>query len=148
MTNVGSNSLAISAACHVSPLSYAVQKTPVLDTPGSSELDLFPPPYAAIELRNWTGADGYDDDRGGIHLHKTADRVSSKHSLISKTASEEDVDAGESVFAKLSRSKLRWGVVKMPPSWYEFDDEVQVEHLSFGVREDDVSPPVPGHWYA
>ncbi|RYP61866.1 hypothetical protein DL771_009985 [Monosporascus sp. 5C6A] len=148
IVNVGSNSLAISAACHVSPLSYAVQKSPVLDIPSSSESDLFPARCVAMELRNWAGVDGYDDDRGGIHLHKTPDRVSSKHSLISKTAGEEDVYADEGVFVKLSRSKLRWGVVKMPPSWYEFDGEVQVEHLSFGVREDGVSSPVPGHWYA
>ncbi|RYP61316.1 hypothetical protein DL769_007765 [Monosporascus sp. CRB-8-3] len=148
MVNVGSNSLAISAACHVSSLSYAVQKEPTLDTPSLSELDLFPAPYAPMELRNWTGVDGYEDDRGGIHLHKPPDRVSSKQSLISKTVGKEDVDVDESIFVKLSRSKLRWGVVKMPPGWCDFDHEVPVEHLSFGVREDDVSSPVPGHWYA
>ncbi|KAK5637667.1 hypothetical protein RRF57_013382 [Xylaria bambusicola] len=52
------------------------------------------------------------------------------------------------VLGKISRSRIRWGVVEMPSEWYRIllRDE-QVGHLSFGVEEDEVLPPEPGRWY-
>ncbi|KAI3317298.1 hypothetical protein HD806DRAFT_527196 [Xylariaceae sp. AK1471] len=53
------------------------------------------------------------------------------------------------LFGILAQSKLRWGVVEMPPEWYtENGYDGSVGHLSFGVEEDNVSPPINGHLYA
>lgn len=55
---------------------------------------------------------------------------------------------------RLSRSKIRWGVLRMPDTFYtQFrnqDHEAQVEHLTFGIEEQGVTPPEsgPGHLYA
>ena len=62
----------------------------------------------------------------------------------------DEIDEQSSLFKKLARSKIRWGVVEMPPEWHaEWDNEDDVvAHLSFGVEEDDVMPPEPGRLYA
>ncbi|XDG04085.1 hypothetical protein ABKA04_003700 [Annulohypoxylon sp. FPYF3050] len=59
-------------------------------------------------------------------------------------------DEHNNPFTKLVRSKIRWGVVKMPPEWHaEHDNESgRFGHLSFGVEEDNVQPPEPGGYYA
>ncbi|KAI1745063.1 hypothetical protein F4680DRAFT_404141 [Xylaria scruposa] len=45
---------------------------------------------------------------------------------------------------KVARSKIRWGVLKMPPEWLDKHD---YEPLGFGVEGDDVTSPVEGKWY-
>lgn len=51
---------------------------------------------------------------------------------------------------RLARSRLRWGVVKMPVSFYAqfVDIKELVGHLTFGVPEQHVQPPEEGEWYA
>ncbi|KAI0424070.1 hypothetical protein F5Y09DRAFT_325447 [Xylaria sp. FL1042] len=52
------------------------------------------------------------------------------------------------VLARIARSRVRWGVVEMPPEFYRtLLRGEQVGHLSFGVEEDEVLPPEPGRWY-
>jgi hypothetical protein len=59
-----------------------------------------------------------------------------------------DVDDGPdglgSGLQKVARSKIRWGVLKMPPEWYE---EHGYEPLGFGVEGEEVTTPVEGRWY-
>jgi hypothetical protein len=87
---------------------------------------------------------------GSWHMtsYETLPPVPSNERLILKDA-EDDEDEEPGSFKKLAQSKLRWGVVRMPPEWYEEYGQLgPVEHLSFGVEEDNPSDPVPGHLYA
>lgn len=50
----------------------------------------------------------------------------------------------------IAQSRLRWGVVEMPPEWSSqysgaYD---QVGHISFGTTKDEVGNPVHDKWYA
>lgn len=51
---------------------------------------------------------------------------------------------------KIAQSRLRWGVVKMPPKWSsQYSDSYdQVGHISFGTTNDEVEEPVHDRWYA
>lgn len=52
---------------------------------------------------------------------------------------------------KISRSRIRWGVVRMPEEFYAQFEElegVKLEHLSFGIEQQGVTAPEPGHHYA
>ncbi|KAI0549189.1 hypothetical protein F4679DRAFT_547804 [Xylaria curta] len=127
----GCNSLAISAACHVSRLSNAVKHQSMDDDINSPRST----PSSAPTTPNQASESSYDRL---IHdwIETTIDGVGHN-------------EYEPSLFKKLARSKLRWGVVEMPPEWYtEFAHHSSVGHLSFGVEEDNVSPPVEGKYYA
>ena len=59
---------------------------------------------------------------------------------------------GIDTLPELSKSKVKWGVVKMPLEFYEQVsgdlDVIAVGHLSFGVETDHVQGPVHGNWYS
>ncbi|KAI1390078.1 uncharacterized protein F4822DRAFT_223520 [Hypoxylon trugodes] len=166
MVIVGSNSLALSAACHVPSLSNAVPSKFKADpSPGSSKIDLPSAPRSPEQSRILLAGDAaYADESFEMqHLRaKPISRISSNRSMSSKgllvpeRSSEDSLEEGEeeelgrSQFTKLARSKIRWGIVKMPPEWHaEYDNDAgPVEHLSFGVEEDDVQPPEVGDLYA
>ncbi|KAI0856680.1 hypothetical protein F4860DRAFT_492388 [Xylaria cubensis] len=127
----GCNSLAISAACHVSRLSNSVKHQSMDDDTNSSRST----PSSAPTTPNQTSELSYDRL---IHdwIETTVDGVGHN-------------EHEPSLFRKLAQSKLRWGVIEMPPEWYtKFGHHSSVGHLSFGVNEDNVSPPVEGKYYA
>ncbi|KAK6950743.1 hypothetical protein Daesc_007268 [Daldinia eschscholtzii] len=171
MVIIGSNSLALSAACHVSRLSYAVtsSREPIFtDVPTSSRFDHSPTLKSPMRSHTPFPHETYADQRSGndsiemqnltlmlstTPLHSSWPSTSSKKSLLERPEeylSEAGGEQPKSQFTKLARSKIRWGVVKMPPEWHaEYDnDDAPVEHLSFGVEEDEVTPPEPGRLYA
>ncbi|KAI1204960.1 uncharacterized protein F4807DRAFT_301545 [Annulohypoxylon truncatum] len=178
MVNIGSNSLALSAACHASILSCAVKgraDSLMLDSPAAPNFDLPETPQPPQPLRQPYALltnEAYDESIGGdsFEMKKyrpasvTTINQSSQSSSVSKlllpdrSSEDGDDDMGDKAddeqhngpFTKLSRSKIRWGIVKMPPEWHaENDNEAgRVEHLSFGVEDDDVQPPEPGECYA
>lgn len=51
---------------------------------------------------------------------------------------------------RIARSKLKWGVVKMPAEFYEQfrGTDTETLHLAFGVEEQEVYAPEEGRWYA
>ncbi|KAI0533756.1 hypothetical protein GGR58DRAFT_485453 [Xylaria digitata] len=141
MVIVGSNSLAISAACHASSLSRATLDNRAQDIP-----------------RDGGGISEEVNDGG---LTETRQRQSSEYTDVESTSmlhnhdpesmlgDNEGVSKNLDVLGRIARSKIRWGVVKMPPEWYTtFTQNDEVEHLSFGVEKDEVSSPEPGRWYA
>ncbi|KAI6082383.1 hypothetical protein F4821DRAFT_216117 [Hypoxylon rubiginosum] len=168
MVNIGSNSLAISAACHASVLSHAVKSrvdSLMVDSPFSSKLELPQTPRSPERLRTLLPGERFTDDPNGSSIEMqrlvtSSTRKSSHLSLASSSrlllrrSEDSDSNMGDeqqiSPFRKLARSKMRWGVVPMPPEWHaEHDNEDGVvEHLSFGVEEDDVKPPESGQYYA
>ncbi|KAI6080358.1 hypothetical protein F4821DRAFT_265978 [Hypoxylon rubiginosum] len=82
---------------------------------------------------------------------ETTHRSSSQQTLVGYQSQEDKNDHADDLgpSRKLARSKLRWGVVQMPPEWHaEYQHEGVVEHLSFGVKDDNVQAPVPGRLYA
>ncbi|KAI1412406.1 hypothetical protein F5Y13DRAFT_180178 [Hypoxylon sp. FL1857] len=125
MVNIGNNSFALSAACHVSKLSYAV-KSPKISNESSRLSD-----QEDIEMQQ-------------LMIARESPRSSLASDRLVGHQDQED-DGEKSLFRDLARSKIRWGVVQMPPEWYaeHAHEGVAVQHLSFGVREDDVRAPVP-----
>ncbi|KAK5651838.1 hypothetical protein OQA88_11607 [Cercophora sp. LCS_1] len=100
---VGTNSLAISAACHPSELSRGGEEGGI-ETKGDQS-----PAF---------------DEEGSL------------------------CDMKRGVGSRLAESRVRWGVVRMPDGFYDgMGSEGEVAHLSFGVREDGVQPPVKGKCY-
>ncbi|KMU87412.1 hypothetical protein CIHG_05206 [Coccidioides immitis H538.4] len=63
---------------------------------------------------------------------------------------KDDIGASEKVaLIQMAQSRLRWGVVKMPESFYQqFSDMGEdVGHLAFGIKEQNVEEPVDEHWW-
>lgn len=139
MTVVGSNSLAISAACHVSPLSHAASKEPFMDTRSSK-----------VGSKGIVTGHRYNTGQTHIpgYLNHPSSLTSPEEPLMSKEIHNYESGVEDSIFSNLARSKLRWGEVQMPQSWYRFNSRTPVQHLSFGVQEDTVLPPAPGRWYS
>lgn len=63
-----------------------------------------------------------------------------KQQSASSRSNEDTLEARE----KIARSKIRWGVLPMPPEWYEQHD---YQLLGFGLESDKVTSPVQGRWY-
>ncbi|KAI2625580.1 hypothetical protein GGR54DRAFT_629151 [Hypoxylon sp. NC1633] len=165
---IGSNSLALSAACHVSRLSCA------FEAPADSLFDALPTSPQCDLAATPMSPEAYRDPSFEMHhltipsptptLHRASQQslTSSERRLLDCDRGSEDGSGGgseaegklrqqhNSPFTKLARSRIRWGVVRMPPEWHaEYDHEDgPVEHLGFGVEDDGVEPPVPGRWYA
>ncbi|KAI3324618.1 hypothetical protein HD806DRAFT_521724 [Xylariaceae sp. AK1471] len=184
---VGTNSLLISMACRVSPLSLTEKNAalapgaeseyelsahtlPGLDVEGNEETDSlmqletlrFP-----LEPHDDTAEDGEGhgavqvwEHRGNVDAGEmTSNAENSESHIINNNNNNNnnitynsdlhsDVDDGpndlDSVLRKVARSKIRWGVLKMPPEWYEEHD---YEPLGFGVEGEEVTAPVEGRWY-
>ncbi|RYC56619.1 hypothetical protein CHU98_g9592 [Xylaria longipes] len=154
----GSNSLALSAACHASTLLYNsrnMTKTSEHDTKPPS------PPPGVVPNRPGEEHNGSDINRNdsmtttGIQVW--ADPEASELNSLRDSFTPEQVSNGlesgceqrQRSLRKLAQSKIRWGVVKMPPEWYiEYGNDGPVEHLGFGAEDDTVSPPVSGNFYA
>lgn len=126
---VGSNSLAIAVACHLSPLVGRNQSHP-----GKSHQE-----YTVDQL---------DDEVELRNLMAPSTSLLTRGDQISET--DQDVEDRKATLVRVSQSKIRWGVVGMPSSWREqfIGRDIVVEHISFGLHEDDVQQPIVGHWYA
>jgi hypothetical protein len=144
MKVVGSNSRAISAACHVSPVSQALRQADA----GNSKA-------RKAKKKQWSiprGSQGSKDDiemwsltlvNDDLEMHPTdTDEASTtgKYSLY---------DAEEDIRDRLAKSEIKWGEVKMPPEWYaqfaRFNE--QMGHLGFGVQEDHIDIPKNDNLY-
>lgn len=126
---VGSNSLAIAAACQVSPLVGEKQ-------------------HQSWRTHRDSTATPTDDEVESHQLTESSTRLLSRggEATVSRDAEKEL----KVTLLRASQSKIRWGVVAVPPSW---EDQFHmpgttVEHLSFGLEEDDVQEPIVGHCYA
>lgn len=170
MVDVGNNSFALAAACHVSGLTHAAaanrpEHLRVPDTTDSSSaLDYFPTAFeSAFESAQSLSSPSYEPTASTnpaidiemqqlrtTHLPPSRQSLASERLGSDRTLEDDSSDSEEwSLFRKLARSKIRWGVVQMPPEWYtDFDHESFIEHLSFGVEEDNVQSPVSGRMYA
>lgn len=135
--DVGCDSLAIAAACHISPATQPPPPPRRIAGAGSgveeSEVELTP---LRGTIESW---------RQGLLARQESPRKAS--ALAEDGADEAEVDRR----ARTAQSRLRWGVVEMPDGWREpldTDDGGHVGHLSFGVAGCDVQPPVEGNLYA
>ncbi|KAH8766124.1 hypothetical protein F5883DRAFT_496436 [Diaporthe sp. PMI_573] len=128
---VGSNSLAIAASCQVSPL---VGQT-------------YEQPHSRIVQQEYM-AGNQDSEIELRHFMAPSPSFLTLGDQASESWSDEE--ERKVTLLRVSQSKIRWGVVKMPSSWSEqfIRRETEVEHISFGLPEDDVQKPVVGHWYA
>ncbi|KAI5923903.1 hypothetical protein F4810DRAFT_153074 [Camillea tinctor] len=170
ITNPGSNSLALSAACHCSRLSHALSGKPkhpdspttmtmTTQSPSPSPTptpSFTRPPSSYLPLRHTDDTielQTLSASNPASHSHSLSS--SSRHHLIRQSDDWEEVNVeakpaeeeGDTL-AKLAQSEIRWGVVAMPPEWRADYDDGAVEHLGFGVAEDGVGDPVEGRAYA
>ncbi|KAI8951405.1 hypothetical protein F4801DRAFT_589786 [Xylaria longipes] len=129
----GCNSLSLSAACHVSDLSYATRKA---DSPN----DITSPAPSAFSLQRFgirsLGRDANYELLGDGNRESSIDDVEFEKS-------------GENRLERIAQSKLSWGVIRMPQEWYTRHgyDPMLIGHLGFGVIKDGVAPPLWGHLY-
>lgn len=158
IVHVGTNSVAISAACHVSPSSGEQ------DSLSSRPFVLPLARVEALSLSHESVGSGLDDGTEADAPENQETRLMQgvegieMESLIGETRLRTEPPMKENAevserrddrFIRVSESELRWGVVKMPPAFYDlFDSDVPYEHLGFGVQEDMVSPPVESKLYA
>ncbi|ETS82215.1 hypothetical protein PFICI_07217 [Pestalotiopsis fici W106-1] len=168
---VGSNSMAISAACHVSSVSNVATRGALYSNESiksnrrswkwlPSRLEAPPPPYSPLNDAQKARRDSLQyvqgDDQSLLTPHgrpesdhfemRDLSRHTSRASLLS---GRESPMTKEDVYEQIARSKVRWGVVTMPPEFYaEYEQEQSYGHLSFGVEEDEVTPPVDKVKYA
>ncbi|KAI0965357.1 hypothetical protein F4678DRAFT_476639 [Xylaria arbuscula] len=151
ITQPGSNSLAISAACHSSTIPRPPRTLAIAD-------DTIPESYAPVSLRSSVDL-GIDSSHQLSPAENRAGILDEIRYWFSETRAPGKVDYGAeeqgdddqcSPLRRLARSKVRWGVIEMPAEWYsEYDDiDGVVEHLGFGAEEDEPSDPIPGHMYA
>ena len=126
MPVVGSVSVLISAACHVSPL-----------------MNVDPQLYGAEAKAESLESDGERDspERGPGDGRDSEDAESSP------------MEPAHSIREKATQCLLRWGVVTMPDEWLaahsfrDGDGDVKVEHLGFGTILDEVAAPIEGRFY-
>lgn len=121
--SVGCNSFAMSASCHVSTLSRP-----------ESESDMS---WKLEGLMDLDSPDAFNVSETELALLSLAENDSENH--------QEDER-----LKKIAQSRLRWGVVKMPPEWssqYRGSYD-QVGHISFGTTNDEVEEPVNDRWFA
>ncbi|KAI0452085.1 hypothetical protein F5B21DRAFT_516249 [Xylaria acuta] len=129
----GCNSLALSAACHVSDLSYATGKA-------DNSNDITSPAPSTFSLQRFgtrsLGRDANYELLGGGNRESSIDDVEFERS-------------GENRLERVAQSKLSWGVIRMPQEWYARHgyDPMLIGHLGFGVVKDGVAPPLWGHLY-
>ncbi|KAI0911442.1 hypothetical protein F4823DRAFT_585781 [Ustulina deusta] len=133
---VGANSQAISAACHASSLSQAVLYTQTQNIHSDGD-----------EI-NDDGLTETQQRQSNEYADMELASMLRNHDTASIEGDNASVASNIGVLGRIARSKIRWGVVKMPPEWYEtFVEDDEVGHLSFGVEKDEVLPPEPGRWY-
>lgn len=121
--SVGCNSFAISASCHVSALSRP-DSEPGISRELSGRIDL--------------------DRPGALNVNEA------EMALLPPAGNNSEEYQEDDRLKKIAQSRLRWGVVKIPPEWssqYSGSYD-QVGHVSFGTTTDEVEEPAHGRWYA
>ncbi|GAW25293.1 hypothetical protein SAMD00023353_0401920 [Rosellinia necatrix] len=164
ITLPGSNSLAISAACHASTVSQASRESATMDDSSlSSQPENMPSSYTPT--RTYSPINSDIDLRSQRSPRKNSLWKPGSRSTMRSWFSEkrrvgdddgdgvddddDDDDDAQSPLKRLAQSRLRWGVISMPAEWYsEYDHDGPVEHLGFGGEEEQPRDPVPGHMYA
>jgi hypothetical protein len=131
MPLVGTDSRAISAACHISPLSRAGD-----------------------------GSDGFGGcqiESGGseVELNGLGSTVENQSLMESESEPKSNSELAV-VRVEVSRSLLKRGIVRMPHGWYSVSDDLeenavpswaQIAHMSFVPKLDNVETPKEGNWY-
>ncbi|KAI0117928.1 hypothetical protein GGR51DRAFT_545815 [Nemania sp. FL0031] len=159
ITQPGSNSLAISAACHTSNTPRTYGESTTADFSLSRFEGIQSSSYAPVQTRGSTDLEidlsSQRSFRGNRlwrpESYSTLGSWLSGKNPIGKEdeVEDEDADDAKNPLKRLAQSRLRWGVVSMPAEWYDdYNHDGDVEHLGFGVEEDEPKDPLLGHMYA
>lgn len=81
-----------------------------------------------------------------------ADGTDDGSAAVSRLEDSTDTEEDDMQFrTRLSKSRIRWGVVRMPDEFYaqfeDMEEGVELGHLSFGTEEQGVVPPVDDTWH-
>ncbi|TGJ75782.1 hypothetical protein E0Z10_g10957 [Xylaria hypoxylon] len=163
ITQPGSNSLAISAACHSPTISRASREPPTVEESLSSRFEDMPSSYRPvrtcssanldIDLSSQRSSRKSSLWRSGPYSTLRSwfleERKVGKEDGVEDEDDDDDEDNARGPFRRLAQSRLRWGVISVPAGWYGgYGHDGPVGHLGFGAKEDKPKDPVPGHMYA
>ncbi|KAI1741226.1 hypothetical protein F4680DRAFT_458100 [Xylaria scruposa] len=169
----GNNSLLLAMACRVSPLSLDRRLTAPAPDAGSGH-SFLPHPFpnhdterngeadSLLQLTKlWFPLESHDGEEyssirnGELYAEVQAEEPHSSdvgggelqgntaHGYPVGDTNDEPEDPADEL-QRIARSEIRWGVLKMPPEWY---DEHDYEPLGFATRGEDVTTPAEGKWY-
>jgi len=133
---VGTNSLAISAACHVAP-----RGIDALERKGDGQEESSTPRTL------------FDEIGRSLLAERREDRPASSRSSVSgDMLAEKGARTGSEALRRLTERKLMWGVVEMPREFYGeladgWNKPYKLGHLSFGCEEEGVQEAQQYHWY-
>jgi hypothetical protein len=135
----GHNSMVISAACHVEPVS---------GTRPPSSLSMREPKPSTFGDHEQPAPRDVEPD--SFEMQNLLESNSTPKNIGSDLGEEIKSGDRKHALTRISQSLIRWGVVKMPASFYQQYADVDefMGHLGFGTQEHDVEEPVDGHWYA
>ncbi|ETS81315.1 hypothetical protein PFICI_06317 [Pestalotiopsis fici W106-1] len=161
-TVVGSESLAISAACHVSTksktkqgLSYengpwevlngsmenieSARQSLIPTTCGTADME---PGYEMVMMDSADCTADAESQRMHLEGHARLPAQETNHWMAKSLEDQQRL--------LISQGRIKWGEVTMPVEWYAHYEELPepVRHLSFGLEGDEVQEPEDGQWYA
>ncbi|TRX93646.1 hypothetical protein FHL15_005322 [Xylaria flabelliformis] len=168
------NSLLLAMACRVSPLLLDQRSTAPAPDAGSEQSFFLPHPFPNRDTEGNEDTDSllqltklrfplesYDgeeyDSTGNGELYDVLQAEESHssevrggelegnttHSHLANDANDKPENLADEL-RRIARNEIRWGVLKMPPEWY---NEHDYEPLGFATRGEDVTTPVEGKWY-
>ena len=152
MPLAGASSVVISAACHVPVLDEDVgsqnglQKS--LRVESRSVEDDEDSIYEMVSLR-----DAAEDHEPLVSINNHGAGNETEEASYGARSEEVPILDAQDYLREVARNPVRWGAVKVPPSWtgpsaHLNDENVAVGHLSFGTELHNVQEPVPGQLYA
>jgi hypothetical protein len=153
MVNGGTNSLVISAACHALVPNGDLRRgvSPESRNRESCYFSQPDPPRDLQTERTSLGLTSHQKEKEAAAATAAAAKQPPSEELEDPLITEENEDRETAALRELSRRKLRWGVVSLPP---ELADQLMTEsgqvvkHLTFGGMEDEVQKPEDAQLYA
>lgn len=155
----GTNSIVLSAACHVPNLEEkAGARSHNLDpdtTPTEHQMESATEENENEQITSDEPGRQQDPESGTFEMQRllTFDAAEPDKKCSDKDKDEENSSHISSTARKYlldaSEKPLRWGAVETPPSNQQYTDQGDIiGHLSFGTRDHCVQEPVDGQWYA
>jgi hypothetical protein len=145
----GSNSLVISAACHVAPMSPPLLSSTRDPDRVDDQAPLLKDPKQSIIAVRERGHRG-DPDGDMVEMQDFLDPSARQTEMEPDVGEENKFEDERQVLTRISQGLVRWGVVKMPVSFYQqhASHDEPVGHLGFGALAHDVRDPTNGSYYA
>lgn len=165
MVSGGTNSLVMSAACHVPAVAMTRGKSPSFRTSEAasrSNVTLRSASLGASSISSYQqvpsieGVDIVPD--GALSPYHYSSKTGPSGMFVKQQEAEEDEqqllsgavaqDEEKDLLEEVATSRIRWGAIPASPSILDdLDTDEVVLHLGFGTEDHNVQPPRDGHLY-